>query len=39
MVTRYGELLDMIACYAISKGAKEKKKKRRMSFDEAVKLR
>lgn len=39
MVTRYGELLDMIACYAISHGAKEKKKKRKMSFDDAILLR
>lgn len=35
--TRYGEMLDMIACMAIYNGAKPKAKK--LSFDEAMKLR
>lgn len=29
-VTRYGEMLDMIACMAIDRGAKPKKKKKTM---------
>ena len=37
MVTRYGEMSDMISCYAIFNGAEPKKKK--MSFDDALKLR
>ena len=36
LVTRYGEMSDMISCYAIFNGAKPKKK---MSFDDAMKLR
>lgn len=39
MATRYGEMLDMIACFAIYKGAKPKKKKRKMTFDEAMMMR
>jgi len=38
LVTRYGEMSDMISCYAIFNGA-EPKKKKRLSFDEAMKLR
>lgn len=38
MVTRYGEMGDMISCYAIFNGA-EPKKKRKMTFDEALMLR
>lgn len=38
--TRYGEMLDMIACLAIYNGnAKEKKKKHKYTFDEAIQLR
>ena len=37
MVTRYGEMSDMISCYAIFNGAEPKKRK--MSFDDALKLR
>ena len=37
MSTRYGEMGDMISCFAIFNGAEPKKKK--MSFDEALKLR
>ena len=39
MVTRYGEMTDMISCLAIYNGAEPKKKKKRMSFDEAISLR
>lgn len=39
MVTRYGEMGDMISCFAIFRGAKQKKKKRTLSFEEALKLR
>lgn len=41
LLTRYGEMLDMIACYAIFNGAKPKKeiKNKKWTFDEAVKLR
>lgn len=38
MVTRYGEMSDMISCYAIFNGA-EAKKTKKMSFEEAMKLR
>lgn len=37
MVTRYGEMSDMISCYAIFNGADPKKPK--MDFDEALALR
>lgn len=39
MVTRYGEMGDMISCYAIFNGAEPKKKKYAMTFDEALMLR
>ena len=39
MATRYGEMLDMVACFAIFHGAKEKPKKRKLSFLEAMELR
>lgn len=38
LCTRYGEMCDMISCFAISNGAKEKKKVH-LSFEEVVKLR
>ena len=38
IVTRYGEMSDMISCYAIFNGA-EPKKSRKLSYDEAMKLR
>jgi hypothetical protein len=38
MVTSYGEMSDMISCYAIFNGA-EPLKKHKMSFDDAMKLR
>lgn len=38
MVTRYGEMADMISCYAIFNGADPKQKKK-MTFDEAMSLR
>lgn len=39
MVTRYGEMTDMISCYAIYNGAEPKKKPKKWSFDEAMSLR
>lgn len=36
LLTRYGEMLDLISCLAISNGAEEK---RHMSFDEMLALR
>lgn len=39
MSTRYGEMSDMISCFAIFNGAEAKSKKRKMDFDEAIKLR
>lgn len=39
MATRYGEMLDMVSCFAIYNGAEPKKKKRKLSFDEALALR
>jgi len=38
LVTRYGEMLDMINCYSIYKGSAQPKKKK-MSFAEAIELR
>lgn len=38
MVTRYGEMSDMISCYAIFNGA-EPKNKKKLTFDEAMSLR
>ena len=38
LVTRYGEMSDMISCYAIFNGA-EPKHKRKLTFDEAMSLR
>ena len=39
MCTRYGEMLDMIACLAIYNGAKAKKKQKPWTFDAAMKVR
>lgn len=40
MVTRYGELLDMIACLAIYEGrAEPAPEKKKMSYDEVMNLR
>lgn len=39
LVTRYGEMSDMISCFAIYKGAEPKKKRKVYSFDEALSLR
>lgn len=37
--TPYGEFMDMIACLAIDQGgAKQKKKKKHYTFDEALAL-
>lgn len=38
--TRYGEMLDMINCLKIFNGnARQKKQRRRLSYDEAINLR
>lgn len=39
MLTRYGEMSDMISCFAIYHGADPKRKKKTFSFDEALALR
>lgn len=40
MNTRYGEMLDMIACMAINNGAEpKKKKKKKMGFFDVLSLR
>lgn len=39
LCTKYGEMLDMIACLAIQNGAPEKQQKQKMSFEQAMKLR
>lgn len=38
LLTRYGEMLDLIACMAIENGANQKIR-RRLSFDEIFSLR
>lgn len=40
LTTKYGEMLDMIACLAIYNGAEpaKKKKKKKYTFDEALAL-
>lgn len=39
LATRYGEMLDMIACLAIQNGAKPKKKRKRLRYEDAIELR
>lgn len=40
MDTRYGDMLDMISCFSIYKGAaKQKKKKRKLTYDEVIRLK
>lgn len=39
MITRYGEMADMISCFAIFNGAEPKKGMHKMTFDEAIMLR
>lgn len=39
MITQYAEMLDMIACFSIMSGAKPKKRKKKMTYDDAMKLR
>jgi hypothetical protein len=36
--TRLGEMLEMLACYAIAHGA-EPKRNRQLSYDEAMRVR
>ena len=39
LLTRYGEMLDMISCYAIYNGnAKEKHAKRKWKYEDAIAL-
>ena len=37
--TRYGEMLDLIACYGVFNGAFKEKNKKVGRYEEAVKLR
>lgn len=39
LVTRYGEMADMIACFAIYNGAEPKEKHKKLSYDEAINVR
>ena len=39
MSTRFGEMSDMISCFAIYNGAEPKTKQRKMDFDKALELR
>lgn len=39
MITRYGEMIDMISCLAVYRGAAKEKRKRSMTFDEMFSLR
>lgn len=39
LCTRYGEMCDMISCFAIFNGAEPRKKKRKLTFDEFMELR
>lgn len=39
LVTRYGEMVDMITCMAIENGVAKEKKQRHWSFDDAMALR
>lgn len=38
-VTRWGEMMDMLACMAISNGVKQKKKKKVLSFEDVFNMR
>ena len=39
MNTRYGEMLDLIACYGVFNGAFKEKQKKVWRYEDAVKLR
>ena len=39
MDTVCGEMMDLLACIAISNGAEQKEEKKILSFDEAIALR
>lgn len=39
MATRWGEMLDLIACEAIQHGAKQKRKKKILSFEDIFLMR
>lgn len=39
LVTRYGEMNDLISCLAIYNGAAKEKKRGHRSFEDALKLR
>lgn len=36
---RYGEMLDLLACYGIYNGAFKEKNKKKWTYDEAISLR
>lgn len=38
MVTRYGEMRDMISCLSIYNGASPKRAKKKFTFDQAMEL-
>lgn len=39
LCTPYGEMCDMISCFAIFNGAKPKQSKKTMDYDDAMALR
>lgn len=40
LITRYGEMMDMLACMSIYEGSAEpKKQKKKLSFEEITRLR
>lgn len=39
LATRYGEMVDMISCFSIYRGAKPKRNHKITDFDEVMKLR
>lgn len=39
MTTRYGEMMDLIACLNIHNGAEPRRKKKKFTFQEAMALR
>lgn len=40
MNTRYGEMMDMISCFSIYRGAaKQARRKKKLTYEEIIKLR
>jgi len=40
IITDYSEMMDMLICYAIEQGtARQKKRKKHMTYDEAISLK